>query len=264
MGEVYKARDTRLHRLVALKVLSAAFAGEDAVRRFVREGRAASSLNHPHICTIYDVGDTADAPFLAMELLEGQTLQARLLKGPLAIDALIDIGVAIADALAAAHAQGLIHRDIKPANIFLTERGAKLLDFGLAKNCSTAAAADAATLPAEAGITAVGRTVGTAVYMSPEQLRGETLDARTDLFSFGLVLYEMATGRPAFGGGTTAMITAAILHRDPVPPRAIRPDLPARFQGLILSALEKNRDLRTRRRRRCSGTSSGSTRSVVA
>jgi serine/threonine protein kinase len=199
MGEVYRARDTRLDRVVAIKVLpDGVTASSQALERFQREARAASALNHPNICTIHDVG--TDPPFIAMELLEGQTLQERLRRGLVDIPAFVDIAIALTDALDAAHGTGIVHRDIKPANIFLTPRGPKILDFGLAKVAphhnapltvqTTAAVANPVTEP--------GSTVGTLAYMSPEQLRGDDLDARTDLFSLGLVLYEMATGRPAF------------------------------------------------------------------
>jgi len=247
MGEVYRGRDTRLERFVAIKVLPHELTlGHQALERFQREARAASALNHPNICTIYDVG--TDPPFLAMELLEGETLQQRLMRGPLDVASLIAIGLQIADGLDAAHSKGIIHRDIKPANVFLTSHGAKILDFGLAKTTPTPASAIATLQPtrsAEALLTDPGSTVGTVAYMSPEQLRGEALDARTDLFSLGLILYEMATGRPAFTGATSAVITGAILHADPVAPRQIRHDLPLQLDALILKALEKDRDVRS-------------------
>jgi eukaryotic-like serine/threonine-protein kinase len=248
MGEVYKARDTRLDRLVALKIIlpDGLTTSPQALERFQREARAASALNHPNICTIYDVG-RGEVPFIAMELLEGETLQQRLTRGPLDVASVADIGLAVADALDAAHAAGIIHRDIKPANIFLTARGPKVLDFGLAKAPSGAAASGAsyeATRSAAAPLTDPGSTVGTIAYMSPEQLRGETLDARSDLFSLGLVLYEMATGRPAFSGATSAVIAAAILHEAPSPPRQVRGDLPQRLEEIILEALEKDREVR--------------------
>jgi eukaryotic-like serine/threonine-protein kinase len=186
-------------------------------------------------------------PFIAMELLEGETLQQRLTRGPLDVASVADVGLAVADALDAAHAAGIIHRDIKPANIFLAARGPKVLDFGLAKAPSAAAASGAsyeATRSADALLTDPGSTVGTIAYMSPEQLRGETLDARSDLFSLGLVLYEMATGRPAFSGATSAVIAAAILHDAPRPPRQVRGDLPPRLDEIILEALEKDREVR--------------------
>ena len=263
MGEVYRARDTRLDRLVAIKVIAEnAAGGELALERFEREARAASALNHPNICTIYDVGEASLAlssqpsalsptRYLVMELLEGETLQQRLTRGPLHLAAIIDLGIALADALETAHAAGIIHRDIKPANIFLAARGPKILDFGLAKTAQPAATASAkatlatwATLSPGALQTQPGSTVGTIAYMSPEQLRGEELDARSDLFSLGLVLYEMAVGRPAFAGSTSAVISAAILHKDPVAPRQLRAEIPARLDEVILKALEKDREIR--------------------
>jgi serine/threonine protein kinase/tetratricopeptide (TPR) repeat protein len=244
MGEVYRARDTRLDRVVAIKVLpDGVAASPQTLERFQREGRAASALNHPNICTIYDVG--ADPPFIAMELLDGETLQQRLRRGPIELPALVEIGVALADALDAAHGKGIMHRDIKPGNIFLTPHGAKILDFGLAKATPRPeAAASMQSTMAGPFVTDPGSAVGTVAYMSPEQLRGEDVDRRTDLFSLGLVLYEMATGRPAFAGGTSAVIAAAILHQQPLPPREIRRDLVERLNDVILKAIEKDRDLR--------------------
>jgi Tol biopolymer transport system component len=249
MGEVYRARDTRLDRVVAVKVLPADARSSNALERFEREAKAIAALNHPGICAVYDVG-TAPVPYLVMELLEGETLHERLSRGPLEVPALVDTGLALADALAAAHGKGIVHRDLKPANIVLTARGPKILDFGLARGTEAAAEAGALatayeTLSANSPLTDAGVTVGTVAYMSPEQLRGESLDARTDLFSLGLVLYEMATARRAFSGGTSAVISAAILHEHPTAPRQTRADLPPRLEQAILTLLEKERDLRT-------------------
>ena len=243
MGEVYKAQDTRLDRVVAIKVLPSHLAADPAARsRFDREARAIAGLNHPNICALFDVGHDLGHDFLVMELLEGETLQDRLGRGPLGIGPLVDHALALADALDAAHARGLIHRDLKPANIFLTTRGVpKILDFGLAKALETP---DAVTVQNEATLTGVGTMVGTVAYMSPEQLRGEALDARTDLFSLGLVFYEMATGQRAFGGATGAVVSAGILGHAAVPPRSLRPDLPPRLEDTILKAIEKDRSLR--------------------
>jgi len=249
MGEVYRARDTRLDRVVAVKVLPADARSPNALERFEREAKAIAALNHPGICAIHDVG-TEPVPYLVMELLEGESLHQRLARGPLDVPALVDTGLALADALAAAHAKGILHRDLKPANIVLTPRGPKILDFGLARGVEAAAEAGAPatayeTLSAHSPLTDAGVTVGTVAYMSPEQLRGESLDARTDLFSLGLVLYETATGRRAFAGGTSAVTSAAILHEQPTAPRQIRADLPARLEQAILTLLEKDRDVRT-------------------
>ena len=249
MGEVYKARDTRLDRTVAVKVLSPEVeADADRRARFEREARAVAALQHPNICTIHDVGTLPDGVlFLVMELLQGETLQRRLTRGPFEQAELIDLATALAGALDAAHASGIVHRDIKPANIFLTGHGPKILDFGLAKATVHAAAAGISaesTRLADGPLTDHGQTVGTLAYMSPEQLRGESVDIRTDLFSLGLVLYEMGTGRPPFGGATSAVISSAILNEQPRPPRQIRPELPEGLEALILKAVEKDRRLR--------------------
>jgi TolB-like protein len=249
MGEVYRARDTRLDRVVAIKVLPAQLASSPhGLARFHREARAVAALNHPNICTIHDVdsGEAGGRPYLAMELVEGETLHRRLQRGALPVHEIVDIAIAAADALDAAHAKGFIHRDIKPANIMLTARGPKILDFGLAKGASAdvQAASYEATRLIDGPLTDPGATVGTVAYMSPEQLRGEEIDARSDLFSLGLVLYEMSTGQPAFSGATPAMVSSAILHADPPPPRTLRPDLPPAVETVILKALEKDRTLR--------------------
>ena len=246
MGEVYRARDTRLDRVVAIKVLpdGPAVSGQ-TLERFHREARAASSLNHPGICTIYDVG--TDPPFIAMELLEGETLDQRLAREPIEADEFLDLALALADGLEAAHTKSIVHRDIKPANIFLTSRGPKILDFGLAKTAAAPAASAVsiqATRSADAALTDAGSTLGTVSYMSPEQIRATALDARTDLFSFGIVLYEMATGTRPFRGPTSGVILDAILNRAPVPPVRLNPDVTPELQRIIEKCLEKDRALR--------------------
>ena len=267
MGEVYQARDGRLGRDVAIKIVAAhSNDAPQARERFEREARSVAGLQHPNICAIYDVGDADGRAFIVMELLHGETLQQCLRRGPIDLPAFLDIAIALADGLHAAHAAGIVHRDIKPANIFLTAHGPKILDFGLAK-------ADLrATVPASAAetlamLTESGRTVGTIAYMSPEQLRGEDADARSDLFSLGMVLYEMATGRSPFAGATSAAIGGAILHEEPRRPRSLRADLPDALDQLVLKALEKDRDLRyqsaadmradLQRQRRSSGVTTG-------
>ena len=250
MGVVYRAQDTMLGRMVALKVLPATSSSDpEAVNRFRREARTASSLNHPNICTIYGFDDQDGRCYLAMELLEGETLDRRLVKGPLDPTSLLDVASQVADALDAAHSEHILHRDIKPANIFITRRGqTKVLDFGLAKLAEGAlrrAGADQTTTVELTVFTSVvGTTVGTVAYMSPEQARAEELDVRTDLFSFGVVLYEMATGRVSFPGNTTAIIFDGILNRDPTPASALNPLVAPELDRIIAKALEKDRTLR--------------------
>src|SRR5271163_4053074 len=246
MGEVYRAKDTRLGRTVAIKILPSQSSSDPILKqRFEQEAKIISGLNHPHICVLYDVGHQSGTDFLVMECLEGETLAKRLEKGPLPLDQVLKLGMQIADALDKAHRSGVVHRDLKPGNIMLTPTGAKLLDFGLAK--ATAPLSNAATLTAatrNSPVTEQGTIVGTFQYMSPEQIEGRELDGRSDIFSFGAVLYEMLTGQRAFSGKSALSVASAIVEREPVPLRELRPLTPPALDHAIRRCLEKDPEQR--------------------
>src|SRR6202521_454380 len=246
MGEVYRARDTRLDRIVAVKVLPTHLAGRSELReRFEREARTIASLNHPHICTLHDIGQQDGVDYLVMEYLEGETLAQRLLKGSLPLEQMFQYAIEIADALGKAHRKGVTHRDLKPGNIMLTKTGTKLLDFGLAKLKQDAVPANVSLsdLPtAKDPLTAEGAIVGTLQYMAPEQLEGKEVDARTDIFAFGAVVYEMATGKRAFEGKSQASVISAIMSSDPVPMSSLQPMTPPALDPVLRRCLAKDRE----------------------
>ena len=244
MGVVYEAEDLKLGRHVALKFIPENLTGDPkSLERFTREARAASQLNHPNICTIHGIEDNNGHPFIVMEKLDGESLKAHIAGHAMPVEEVLDVGVQVGDALVASHAKGIVHRDIKPANIFLTpSHQVKVLDFGLAKLVHNLGTEDDAG--ADNSLTAVGVIPGTAVYMSPEQARSETIDARSDLFSFGVVMYEMATGKKPFAGNNSLMTLDAVLHSKPVPPRELNPKIPIELEGIIGKAMEKDRNHR--------------------